>query len=94
MTTEDALMEAINTGPLNSLQRFRLKNIMRSPFRREAKARLVEACNQKLQEAQAITISGEGEDQVIEAVLGWAAIIALIIQFLPVFLDLIGRFNK
>jgi hypothetical protein len=94
MNTEAAIWEAINKGQMSSLQRFRLKSIMRSPFRREAKARLIETCNNRLVEAQAITISGEGENQVVEAAIGWAAIVALIIEFLPVLLDLISRFNK
>lgn len=93
MNTEAVLREAIEQGGLNSWQKFRVKNILRSPFRREAKAKLLKACNQHLQEAQAITISGEGEDEVIEAAIGWAAIVALIIQFLPVLLDLISRFG-
>lgn len=94
MITESVLREAIEKGQLSSLQRFRLKNVMRSPFRKEAKAKLLEACNNRLQEAQAITISGEGENQVIEAAMGWAAIVALIIEFLPMLLDILSRFGK
>jgi hypothetical protein len=66
---------------------------MRNPFRKAAKARLMEEANQHLLAAQAITISGEGEDQVVEAAIGWAAIVALIIEFLPVLLDLLSRFG-
>jgi Mlc titration factor MtfA (ptsG expression regulator) len=93
MITEQALREAIKTAPINSLQRFRLNNVMRSPFRKPAKARLLAAANEMLAEKQAITISGEGEDQVIEAAVTWVVIIGLLIEFLPVLLEILSRFG-